>query len=80
MRRFTLGLAAAAVLMGSAPGTVVAEEELCGFFAMAGAFQSERSARREAKRLDIDYYDLDESDSENAGAGYFVVASGPYQR
>jgi hypothetical protein len=79
MRRFTLGLAVAAVLIGSVPGTVVAED-LCGYFAMAGAYQSERSARREAKRLDIDYYDLDESDSDNAGEGYFVVASGPYDR
>jgi hypothetical protein len=77
MHRLGFGLAAAILLSGLA-GPAHAEEELCGYFAFAGAYGSERTARREARRLDIDFYDLDESDSPNAGEGYYVVASGPF--
>lgn len=80
MLRLALGLAVATVLVGASAGTVVAQDELCGYFAFAGAYSSERAARREARRLDIDYYNLDESDSPNAGEGLFVVASGPFDR
>jgi hypothetical protein len=63
--------------MVSAPGAVVAED-LCGWFAFAGAYSSKSAARREARKIDLEYYDLDESDSPNAGEGFWVVAAGPY--
>ena len=78
MRRLAVGLAAAAVVLTSAPSVAVAED-LCGWFAMAGAYSTRTAARREARRLDLEYYDLDESDSESAGEGFWVVASGPFE-
>lgn len=80
MRKLVLVLAVAAMAAGSAPPAAVAQEELCGWFAFAGAYSSRSAARREARRLDMDFYDLDESDSPNAGEGFWVVASGPYDR
>jgi hypothetical protein len=78
MRRLISGLAAVAVLL-TVP-TVAVAEDVCGWFAFAGAYSSKSVARREARSLDIDYYDLDESDSDNAGEGLWVVASGPFDR
>jgi hypothetical protein len=76
MRTFVLGLAVTAS-MTAAP-TVVVAEDVCGWFAFAGAYSSRSVARREARNLDLDFYDLDESDSPNAGEGLWVVAAGPY--
>ena len=79
MRRLILGFVTAATLTASTP-TVVMAEDICGWFAFAGAYSSRSVARREARKLDLDYYDLDESDSDSAGEGLWVVASGPFER
>ena len=76
MRLFVLALATAASMV-TAP-TVAIAEDVCGWFAFAGAYSSRSVARREARALDLDFYDLDESDSPNAGEGLWVVAAGPY--
>jgi hypothetical protein len=74
-----LGLVVAATMTATTPGIVIAED-ICGWFAFAGAYSSRSVARREARQLDLDFYDLDESDSGNAGEGLWVVASGPFAR
>jgi hypothetical protein len=79
MRRMIMGLAAAAILTASTPSVALAED-ICGWFAFAGAYSSRSVARREARQLDLDYYDLDESDSDSAGEGLWVVAAGPFER
>lgn len=78
MIRAAIAGAVTAALISTMPGVVVADDELCGWFAFAGAYSSKSTARREARDLDLDYYDLDESDSPNAGEGFWVVASGPF--
>lgn len=52
----------------------------CGYYAFAGAFQNYRSAQRKARRIGAVAMDLDQSDSPNAGKGYWVVAVGPGPR
>jgi hypothetical protein len=57
-----------------------ASDGSCGYFAFAGAFQNYRSAQRKARRIGAVAMDLDQSDSPNAGKGYWVVAVGPGSR
>ena len=52
----------------------------CGYYAFAGAFQNYRSALRKARRIGAVAMDLDQSDSPNAGQGFWVVAVGPGSR
>ncbi|MEM8750865.1 MAG: hypothetical protein AAGF28_11215 [Pseudomonadota bacterium] len=52
----------------------------CGFYAFAGAFQNYNNAIRRARNVGGNVWDLDASDSPNAGKGFFVVAQGPGSR
>ena len=52
----------------------------CGWYAIGGAFKSRNSAYNQAGDLDASVFDLDESDSPNAGRGFYVVALGPVRR
>lgn len=54
-----------------------ASEGACGYYAFAGAFSSRRSARNRARRVGGQVFDLDASDSPNAGSGLWVVGRGP---
>lgn len=79
---FATLLAAATVggAMSTSLQTVHASEGNCGYWAFAGAFQSRRSADRRARQVGGAVYDLDQSDSPNAGKGFWVVAYGPGPR
>ena len=73
-----LVLMALVTLSMSAPlSKASASEGACGFYAFAGAFHSRWSAERRANRVGGQVYDLDESDSPNAGRGLWVVGAGP---
>lgn len=61
----------------SSAQTAQASDGNCGWWAFAGAFQSRSAARRQANRVGGQVYDLDQSDSPNAGKGFWVVAHGP---
>ncbi|MCE7028816.1 SPOR domain-containing protein [Jiella avicenniae] len=52
----------------------------CGWYAIGGAFKSRNSAYNQAGNLDASVYDLDDSNSPNAGKGFYVVALGPVRR
>jgi len=60
--------------------TASASDGNCGYWAFGGAFQSRRSADRRARQVGGQVYDLDQSDSPNAGKGFWVVAAGPGPR
>ncbi|MEE9313724.1 MAG: hypothetical protein V3V02_03665 [Rhizobiaceae bacterium] len=57
-----------------------ASEGVCGYYAFAGAFHSYRSAKRRANRVGGQVFNLDDSDSPNAGTGLWVVGAGPGPR
>lgn len=46
----------------------------CGWWAFAGAFKNRGSARSRARKVGGQVLDLDDSDSPNAGKGFWVVA------
>ena len=52
----------------------------CGWFAFAGSFQNARLARRQANRLSAWTWDVDASNSANAGEGWWAVGVGPTSR
>ena len=56
---------------------VRASDGVCGFYAFAGAFSTRRAAQRQANRVGGQVFDLDASDSPNAGKGLWVVGAGP---
>ncbi len=55
-------------------------EAACGFWAFAGAFQNYNNAQRRQRQVGGSIWDLDSSDSPNAGKGFFVIAEGPGSR
>ena len=55
-----------------------ASDEICGYWAFAGAYQSYRNAQRQANNYGGTVLDLDRSNSPNAGQGFHVVAEGPF--
>ena len=70
-------LAAAATLSISAGS---AQASGCGYYALGGAFHNLNSAYNRAGNIDASVYDLDRSNSPNAGKGYYAVALGPVSR
>lgn len=50
----------------------------CGYFVFAGAYRSYGNAQRQANRWSGQVYNLDESDSPNAGRGLYVVTLGDW--
>ncbi len=68
----------AAGALTSTPAT--AGSQVCGYWAFGGAFQVRRNAIRRARRVRAHVFDLDRSDSPNAGKGYWVVTQGPDSR
>ncbi|MEM9732666.1 MAG: hypothetical protein AAF903_04155 [Pseudomonadota bacterium] len=84
MKKMITGIALAAMtaafLNTTTPAPVEASEGNCGFYAFAGAYQSRRNADRQARRVGGQVYDLDQSDSPNAGKGFWVVGIGPGPR
>lgn len=77
-RMLALAAAFAALVTTGAP--TPAHASGCGWYALGGAFQSRRAAYNQAGDLDASVYDLDDSDSPNAGKGFYVVALGPVRR
>ena len=74
-------IVAAAVLAGIVTADMsTAHASGCGWYAIGGAFKSRNSAYNQAGDLDASVYDLDDSDSPNAGKGFYVVALGPVRR
>lgn len=73
-------VAAAALAAVMAADVTAAHASGCGWYAIGGAFQSRNSAYNQAGDLDASVYDLDDSDSPNAGKGFYVVALGPVRR
>ena len=71
---------AAAVVAGTFAVSNAAQAQGCGWYAFAGAFQSYRSAQRQANRVGGYVLDIDNSDSPNAGRGMYAVAAGPTSR
>ena len=65
-----LGTLTAATL-ASAP----AQASTCGWFAFAGAFQNYGNAQRQANRLGGGIWNVDNSDSPNAGRGFWAVGT-----
>ncbi len=72
--------AAAVLAVALAADVSPAEASGCGWYAIGGAFKSRNSAYNQAGNLDASVYDLDDSDSPNAGKGFYVVALGPVRR
>jgi hypothetical protein len=76
MKFKSIALAAAVsfVMIGQT-GTAYAA---CGYWAFGGAFQSFAAANRQARqaRNNAGVFDLDDSNSPNAGKGFYVVAVG----
>ncbi|WP_167591866.1 SPOR domain-containing protein [Jiella endophytica] len=66
--------------MGLTATATTAEASGCGWYAIGGAFKSRNSAYNQAGNLDASVYDLDDSDSPNAGKGFYVVALGPVRK
>lgn len=64
----------AAVVALLAVGTHSASANGCGWYALGGAFQNLNLAYNHAGDLDASVYDLDQSNSPNAGKGYYAVA------
>lgn len=52
----------------------------CGWYAFAGAYQSYGRAQRQANRVGGYVVNVDNSNSPNAGRGFFAVAAGPTSR
>lgn len=57
-----------------ADGKILRVDQGCGDYAFAGAFSNRSLAVRQASRHGGQVYDLDQSDSANAGRGLWVVA------
>ena len=55
-----------------------ASDEICGYWAFAGAFQNYHNAKARAIEYGGTVLDLDRSNSPNAGQGFHVVAKGPF--
>ncbi len=86
MKRTTLSICAVAIcasLAATTParatggGVPVEPGGVCGLWAFGGAFSSLSSARRQARRLWSNVYDLRDSNSPNNHRRLFVVATGP---
>ncbi len=68
----------AATFMSMSAGA--AQASGCGWYALGGAFQNLNSAYNRAGNLDASVFDLDQSNSPNAGKGYYAVALGPVSK
>ena len=79
MTHKTIAMAAAFGLLLTS-GATTAHASGCGWYAIGGAFQNRNSAYNQAGNLDASVYDLDDSDSPNAGKGFYVVALGPVRK
>lgn len=68
-----------AVLVAATASTALPTpaEAACGWYAFAGAYKSRRAAQRQARRLNGIVFDVDASDSPNAGQGWYAVGFGP---
>ena len=71
-----------AVYVAAAPSAQIAlaSDGVCGHYAFAGAFSTRNAARKQARRVGGQVFDLDASDSPNAGKGLWVVGTGPGPR
>lgn len=76
---FRLTLVSAALLAGATFSTA-ASAQGCGWYAFAGAYQSYGRAQRQANRVGGYVVNVDNSNSPNAGRGFYAVASGPTSR
>lgn len=72
----TVGLLTATIVTTTIPAN--AGSQVCGNYVLGGAFQSKRNAHKLANKIDGFVWDLDGSDSPNAGKGFWVVADGPF--
>ena len=54
-----------------------ASDGVCGWYAFAMATKNRRAANKAARKYGGQVYDVDESDSPNAGQGWWTVARGP---
>ncbi|MBO0903188.1 SPOR domain-containing protein [Jiella sonneratiae] len=70
---------AAAVALVATTGSL-AHASGCGWYAIGGAFQSRNAAYNHAGDLDASVYNLDDSNSPNAGKGFYAVAIGPVSK
>lgn len=83
MKKTMTGIALVAMttaLMMSGPISAQASDGVCGFYAFGGAYKSRANANRQARRIGGQVFDLDASDSPNAGKGFWVVGAGPGNR
>ena len=71
---------AAAIVAASFAAVPTAAEAACGWYAFAGAFKSYRSAQQRANRVGGRVFDVDASNSPNAGQGWYAVGFGPTNR
>ena len=79
MKTKILGLAIGAMTLAGLAATPAAASG-CGYYALGGAFKNLNSAYNRAGDIDASVYDLDNSNSPNAGKGFYVVALGPVSR
>ena len=76
---FRIAILSAALAAGSLFSTA-ASAQGCGWYAFAGAYQSYGRAQRQANRVGGYVVNVDNSNSPNAGRGFFAVAAGPTSR
>ncbi|MFD0915523.1 SPOR domain-containing protein [Pseudahrensia aquimaris] len=74
---FKTTLLAGAVAIMAASANQAHAQAACGWYAFAMATKSERAAVRMANRVGGRVFDVDASNSPNAGQGWWTVARGP---
>lgn len=74
-------IAATALLVGTLGAMTIpasAGSQVCGNYVIGGASKNWNTANKIAKKVGGNVWDLDKSNSPNAGKGFWVVADGPF--